>query len=362
MNRQAFARISKAARSLIVTSVSLIFPLVLACTSGESHFGSTSAFLSFCTESSCGVGAECSCDICNYTCESRQTCADRILGQGSSLEDLPDNVRCVKPSCSGANSQADSVCEISCTTDAECAFLDSAKPDAEHYCDEGQCRALQMQTQQKSASAFSCADQSQPLYLKSVSLSDSDSEFEERPLCLSAHEVSVAEYRACVMAGTCDSPSAGQFLTAERENFGIDWVTPKLAASYCDWIGGQLPSLELYLLASGFESPSVVETFPWGDKTPMPFDVPQALCGFEAKQACPVGSYPAGSGQWGHQDLVGNLAELIADGDEYCVIGADFSDESYVDYAECKPMNTASSNVTSDKVGFRCALPAKLDN
>lgn len=100
---------------------------------------------------------------------------------------------------------------------------------------------------------------------------------------ISSSPVSVAEYRACVVANVCsppdaDAPACSAPSTrhplakptwnepeASSGDLPITCVSPAQAATFCSWVGGQLPTLEQWLLAARGRKPT---RFPWGDEPP----------------------------------------------------------------------------------------------
>lgn len=96
----------------------------------------------------------------------------------------------------------------------------------------------------------------------------------------------------------------------------LDWYT---ALMFCAWDGAFLPTdVQWNYAASGGVEQRI---YPWGNTAPT-FDATQAIyncyyggTGGSCSNAsiAPVGSAPAGSGKWGHEDLAGNLEEWILD-------------------------------------------------
>ena len=109
----------------------------------------------------------------------------------------------------------------------------------------------------------------------------------------------------------------------------INCVTYYVAAAFCAWDGGRLPTNTEwgYVAQGGAEK----RAYPWGadvtaanavtDLKPPPdsgfFTFPDGFSyndlGMNAYHIAPPGSKPAGRGKWGHEDLGGNLLEWTAD-------------------------------------------------
>lgn len=155
-------------------------------------------------------------------------------------------------------------------------------------------------------------------------------------------EVSVADYRACVFAGTC---ALDPLIAGDERYIHDDWplvnVTWDEAQDYCRWRGGRLPTEAEWERAARGDSDGV---WPWcseGDQgcveRPADFNHGQAralamrevdrgaanqyplhLMGDPddsdgAALLAKPGSYPWGEGPYGTRDQAGNVAEWTAD-------------------------------------------------
>lgn len=326
---------------------------------GESHFGKTAAFLRLCEDGSCESGDTCSCAVCTVGCSEVADCAERILGKDADPADLPPSVQCRVPACgvdpalSGdegpSGAAGDSVCDVVCETDADCAFLDEQARAAdqtvetEHFCQAGYCRTLQ-EPDEPDPNATAPVDvcPAGRLLVPGVAAPDGIG------LCMDTTEVTVAQYRSCVEAGDCLEPAAGNFLTAMRDDHPVNFVSLEQAGSYCAFASGRLPSQQEWTsAASGGET---LDSFPWGDQLPDASDMPDLSCGLDETATCVVASFPEGDGPYGHSDLAGNVAELVSIDTGVCAAGGSY---------ESEPTElTATSCVTFDApaatVGFRC--------
>lgn len=111
-----------------------------------------------------------------------------------------------------------------------------------------------------------------------------------------------------------DSPG-----TAAAESRPITYLSWHVAAAFCIWDGGRLPTEAEwgYAAAGGAEQ----RLYAWGDNAPAANTALAVYgCYFNATGTCsgvtniaPVGSSPAGNGKWGQADLTGNVAEWLAD-------------------------------------------------
>ncbi len=235
------------------------------------------------------------------------------------------------------------------------------------------------------------------------------------PVCLDVHEVTVADYKACVGKGDCKPafretwwPQGKleqaawdhdkQVHTAlcndghpDRLNHPINCVTWAQSQLYCEAKGGRLPTeAEWEYAARGSDG----RVFPWGDQQPDPeranacdkrcqawrdeAELPDNGMMFDADDGyagtAPVGSYPKGRSQTGLEDLVGNVFEWTSDryyayaaefqhnptgpneGEDRVIRGGAFNSfrASFADPAFRYSMH---ENAHTHGIGFRCAYP-----
>jgi len=139
-------------------------------------------------------------------------------------------------------------------------------------------------------------------------------------------EVTNARYGRCVAQGVCLPPRLNSSFT--RENYhddpayadypviNVDWM---MAAAYCEWAGGRLPSeAEWEYSARGPQS----RLYPWGDAFERSaLNYCDVDCdGFADAdfddgfaETSPVSAYPAGASWVGVLDLAGNVREWVSD-------------------------------------------------
>ncbi|HEU4727608.1 MAG TPA: formylglycine-generating enzyme family protein [Kofleriaceae bacterium] len=150
-------------------------------------------------------------------------------------------------------------------------------------------------------------------------------------------EVSVADYRRCVVAGGCDLDA---LISGDERYIHDDWplvnVTWLEAQDYCRWRGGRLPTEAEWERAARGDDPEA--TWPWGSvERPHDFNhgqpraearreiarpqlmlVPSPLLGDPDDSdgtvlIAPAGKYVWGEGPYGTRDQAGNVAEWTAD-------------------------------------------------
>jgi formylglycine-generating enzyme required for sulfatase activity len=164
--------------------------------------------------------------------------------------------------------------------------------------------------------------------------------------CIDRTEVTVAAYAACAATGACrpapeavnwsaytpeDALRYGRWCNrSDRPDHPINCIDWELAAAYCAWRGGRLPTeAEWEYAARGSDD----RVYPWGNEAP---DVKRLnLCGRECAAlaardlhdewkpiydaddgwatTAPVGSYPDGASPFGVLDMAGNVWEWTDD-------------------------------------------------
>lgn len=130
-------------------------------------------------------------------------------------------------------------------------------------------------------------------------------------------EVSVGEYAACVKAGACSEirePNL-KICTSSRgdPSLPMDCVSQLQAKSYCQWMGKRLPTeAEWEKAARGTDR----RLFAWGN-SPAPSCENLGIWGIGT--ACPVatprprGTYALDQSPYGVRDMMGGVAEMVAD-------------------------------------------------
>ena len=147
---------------------------------------------------------------------------------------------------------------------------------------------------------------------------------EERPehrvnvptFCMDTTEVTVADYRRCVLAGRCATPTESDarcnWSKPARGSHPINCVKWSEADGFCRWAGKALPTEEQWEYAA--RGGSLQLQYPWGTAPP----AARACWNGEGNDAgagnrqstCPVGAYAAGP--FGLKDMSGNVWEWMS--------------------------------------------------
>jgi formylglycine-generating enzyme required for sulfatase activity len=126
------------------------------------------------------------------------------------------------------------------------------------------------------------------------------------------YEVSFDQYNQCVVEGKCQPSQYADFAPFNEKNrpvIGVSWFD---ADTYCNWVGGQLPSEAQWEYAA--RGPENLK-YPWGEQDP-----DCNLANFGGWEGCtgltaPIGSFPDGASWIGALDLAGNVYEWTVNWD-----------------------------------------------
>lgn len=148
-----------------------------------------------------------------------------------------------------------------------------------------------------------CSDDEEPAHLVLTSAFEID-----------VHEVTVAQFVACVRSGACGYvPPADEDLASRcrsqldpaRARQPMRCITWLDAHRYCRWRGKRLPTeAEWERAARGSDR----RAFPWGELSPT-----EGRACFGGEGPCAVGSHSAGASAFGVMDMAGNVAEFVWD-------------------------------------------------
>lgn len=167
-------------------------------------------------------------------------------------------------------------------------------------------------------------------------------------------EVTVQAYGKCVSAGACTAPLPLEGLDDPGCNWArllgnhpvncVDWYQ---AGQFCHWIGGELPSNDVWEYA--FRSGREVK-YPWGNKSPDP-----TRLHFDTTGTAPVGSYPDGASPWGLFDMAGNVREWTS---ARVAVGSSYRStdpqDSFDEHRVPRFWDEIPPDIRSDDLGFRC--------
>ena len=168
-------------------------------------------------------------------------------------------------------------------------------------------------------------------------MGSTDGDDDERPVhdehvsafTIGRTEVTVAEYRKCVVAGGCTSTPIKAYCNesiANHDKHPINCLTWNQANAFCVWAGGRLPTeREWEYAARGMDG----RRYPWGKERPaaqLCWDGPGSDLGLGKRRGtCEVGKYAAGASPFGALDMAGNVWEWTADfySEDYSLKGND---------------------------------------
>ncbi len=206
------------------------------------------------------------------------------------------------------------------------------------------------------------------------------------PFALMRREVTVNDYVACVTAGACTA--ADRCDLGGRPNYGqvgvggqpIVCADRTMAAAFCAWLGGALPSeAEWEAAARGPMADEAADwSYPWGDAPATCQRARFEGCGAAPQRAGLLGD--AGASPFGLYDMAGNVAEWVADCAHPDYEGAPASGAAWTDACagtagiarggghadpaarlRITDRRSVQPAARLDYVGFRCRLPVDID-
>ena len=133
-----------------------------------------------------------------------------------------------------------------------------------------------------------------------------------QPYDIEAHEVTVAQYQACVELGFC----CGDGRTSNFADAGElpAEVRIEQARQYCKYRSRRLPTEAEWEVAARLKDASgTLQTYPWGESPPNCGQVPSQDCGSGNRQLPPVGSNSYDKTPLGIFDMAGSVAEWVED-------------------------------------------------
>ncbi|KAA3654115.1 MAG: hypothetical protein DWQ04_34715 [Chloroflexi bacterium] len=204
------------------------------------------------------------------------------------------------------------------------------------------------------------------------------------PFWIQRTEVSNAAYAECVAAGSCTAPSSiasntqlDYFTNTEFANYPVIFVTQPQAQTYCEWIGGRLPTEAEWEFAARYPKNSY---YTWGNLANAAADNPDlANFGKLVGDTTPVYNYISGATESGLFNMHGNVWEWTADwfdpayyqnspsenptgpesGNEKVARGGSWS--TSLEYISLTNRFNRDPNQGYDNVGFRCVSTTNIN-
>jgi formylglycine-generating enzyme required for sulfatase activity len=189
---------------------------------------------------------------------------------------------------------------------------------------------------------------------------------------IDVHEVTAADYAACMRGAACTAAASGPFCNAgmmDHQDHPINCVNHAQAEAFCKWAGKRLPTEEQWEYAA---RGSQGRTYPWGEVPP----TQELACwkrGPEGQRfvvagsigTCSVTGRSLAHGPFGAADMAGNVAEWTAThytrnygepespNAPFVVRGGSFIDHNSLSLRNAARIPQDAS--TADRtIGFRC--------
>ncbi|HEX2696664.1 MAG TPA: formylglycine-generating enzyme family protein [Anaerolineales bacterium] len=180
-------------------------------------------------------------------------------------------------------------------------------------------------------------------------------------------------YAQCVATGNCAAPAqelgAPVYTNADYGDYPVVGVTWDMAANYCQWVQGQLPTEAQWEKAARGQNGS---TYPWGEDKPACDVVNMLGCLGHTSGA---NDYPSGKSPYGLSDMEGNVFQWVNDyysetyydsmplqnppgpdsGDSRVIRGSSFESDDTQMYAGLRHFGDKAYH--SRDLSFRCAVP-----
>jgi len=174
-------------------------------------------------------------------------------------------------------------------------------------------------------------------------------DFTVEPFALDRAEVTLARYELCSTAGVCPKVS-----NESEPGRPVRNIAPSIAAAFCEFVGGRLPTAEEWLFAA---AGSAGRRYPWGNTGLVcrraSFGLVNGPCAEAGTGPELAGARPDGATPEGVLDLSGNVAEWTLERDgTFTARGGSYRSELAGDL---KSWSVEPRQTPAPHVGFRCA-------
>jgi formylglycine-generating enzyme required for sulfatase activity len=180
---------------------------------------------------------------------------------------------------------------------------------------------------------------------------------------MSQTEITVAQYRKCVVSGSCHVPnnikdnpmyaSGCNYGVKNRDDNPVNCVLWKWARQYARWVGGRLPSESEWEYAA--RSRGKRKKYPWGSMEPtieyaVMSHIGKVPDSAKCDETCPVCSRSAkGNTEQGLCDMAGNVDEYVEDRYHPSYVGAPNDGSAWVKGSKSTRVTRGGSGSSAPK-------------
>ncbi len=171
----------------------------------------------------------------------------------------------------------------------------------------------------------------------------------ENDFWMTKSEITVAQYRQCVVAGVCTEPltiNGCNWNQSQKDLHPINCIDWRQARVFAHWIGGELPSEAQWEYAGRNRGQDVI--FPWGNDDPtcnlLNYDAP---CYGSTTEVCALIGYTS----QGLCDMAGNVWEFMLDHYHENYDLAPSNEQAWCDTLNCELMEDTQVSIRGGSWG-----------